>query len=262
MAVWRKACKANLIVSAGVFGIFWGMSGVYAQSATGSESSIAVENETANTWAFKLTPSYYVTTHQKDALDINLRANYGPHALWLAFYQRGKEFEQTRTGYEYTAKFRAGQLVPSLQLASHGFVGGAINAQIGGSVYALLGLGRTNKRDYYNLNFDPNDSIVYGIGTSLLPKSTLSLFTVKDNRLHTGQTITHAVWRMRPDQHQRWTVDLSSKHGRAAADSAFVSGFGLSVTYDYRDIFFRLAQDQKVNFTPDDQTRLSIGLRF
>ena len=229
---------------------------MYADTQTQGEV-VAVD-----TWAFKLTPSHYVTTHEKDATDLNLRANHGPHAIWLGYYRRDSEFEQTRIGYEYTAQIPLGQLVPSLQLASHGFAGGSINAQIGDSIYALLGFGRTNTRDYYNLNFDPNDSIVYGLGTSMLPKSTLSLFAVKDNRLHTDQIVTHAVWRMLQDDHQRWTVDLSSKNGRATADAESVAGKALSVTYDNRDIFFRLAQDQKVNFTIEDQTRLTVGLRF
>ena len=213
-------------------------------------------------WAFKLTPSYYVTTHQKDAVDLNLRANNGPHALWLGYYQRGREFEQTRTGYEYTAQLPYVQLVPSLQLASHGFAGGSLNAQLGDSVYALIGYGRTNTRDYYNLNFDPNDAITYGLGTHLVPASNISLFTIKDNRLHTGQTVTHLVWRMSPDERQRWTVDLSSKRGRASAQDAMVSGGAVAVTYDYKDVFVRLAYDKKVNFTPDDQTRVTLGIRF
>lgn len=124
--------------------------------------------------------------------------------------------------------------------------------------YARLGLGRTNTRDYYIFNFDPNNSAVYGIGTRLLPISTISIFTVKDNCLHTGQMITHTVRRMLPDGPQGWTVDSSSKHGRATADSESVFGRALSVTDDYRDIFFRLAQYRKVNFTPDDQTYLTI----
>lgn len=246
------------VVWAGVFGALVGISAAYADSATPGEADAVA----ADAWTFKLTPSYYVTTHEKDAADLNLRANHGPHAVWLGYYRRGSEFEQTRTGYEYTAQIPFGQLVPSLQLASHGFVGGSINAQIGDSIYALLGIGRTNTRDYYNLNFDPNDSVVYGLGTRLLPKSSFSLFTVKDNRLHTGQTVTHAVWRMLPDDRQRWTVDFSRKHGRATADAELVSGKALSVTYDYRNVFFRLAQDRKVNFTTEDQTRLSVGLRF
>lgn len=215
-----------------------------------------------DTWAFKLTPSWYTTSHQPDATDINLRANNGPHAVWLGYYRQGGDFEQTRSGYEYTLETPLGKVVPSVQVASHGFVGGSINGEVGNDVFALLGFGRTNTRDYYNLNFDPNDSIVYGLGTRLLPKSTLSLFTVKDDRLHTGQVVTHAVWRYQADDRQRLTLDFSNKHGSASADAESVSGNALSLTYDYRSIFLRLARDKKVNFTAEDQTRVSLGLRF
>lgn len=243
------------IVLAGVIGL---PTVVRADSSPPGGAEVAAEEG----WAFKLTPSYYSTTHESEATDVNLRANNGPHALWLGYYRRGNEFEQTRTGYEYTAQFSSLQLVPSLQLATHGFAGGSLNARIGDAVYALLGFGRTNTRDYYNLNFDPNDSIVYGLGTRLLPKSDLSLFAVKDNRLHTGQVVTHLVWRLSPGDRQRWTVDLSSKRGRASPDDEVVSGRALSVTYDYHDIFVRLARDEKVNFTNEDQMRVSLGLRF
>lgn len=240
------------------WGILWTSSKVWADASRPGD----VEVNEAEAWSFKLTPSYYATTHQPDATDLNLRANQGPHAVWLGYYQRGGEFAQTRTGYEYTAQLPFGLLVPSLQLASHGFAGGAVNAQIGDQVYGLLGYGRTNARDYYNLNFDPNDSVVYGLGTRLFPKSTVSLFTVRDNRLHTGQEVTHLIWRTTPDERQRWTVDFSSKHGRATPDDEAVSGQALSLTYDYRDVFIRLARDKKVNFTNDDQTRFSLGVRF
>ena len=75
----------------------------------------------AEAWSFKLTPSYYATSHQHAASDINLRANNGPHAVWLGYYQRGSEFEQTRTGYEFTFETDYAKLIPSLQLATHGF---------------------------------------------------------------------------------------------------------------------------------------------
>ena len=231
---------------------------VYADTSAVGEPVVAQ----AEVLAFKFTPSYYVTTNQKDAIDLNLRANYGPHAFWLGHYQRDGEFEQTRVGYEYTAQLPYVQIVPSLQLATHDFAGGSINAQIGDTVYALLGYGLTNAQDYYNLNFDPNDSVVYGLGTSLLPKSKLALFSVRDNRLDTDQIVIHAVWRLLPDDHQRWTFDVSGKHGRATPEDESVSGNAVSVTYDNRDIFFRIAQDWKVNFTNDDQTRLTAGLRF
>jgi hypothetical protein len=251
---------ANLknVVTAAVYATLSGISLAYADTTTPGEPTIVA----AEAWTFKLTPSYYVTTNTKDATDLNLRANDGPHAVWIGHYQRDSEFEQTRIGYEYTAQFPFVQLVPSLQLATHDFTGGSINAQIGDSVFALLGFGRTNTRDYYNLNFDPNDSVTYGFGTSLLPQSTLSIFTVKDDRLGTDQVVIHTVWRMLTDDHQRWTVDLSSKQGRATADDDPVYGNSVSVTYDHRNIFVRLAQDAKVNFTTENQTRFSLGVRF
>lgn len=246
------------VVTAAVYAALLGVSGVYADTSTPGETAVVA----GETWTFKFTPSYYFTTNQKDAIDLNLRTNYGPHAFWLGHYQRDSEFEQTRIGYEYTVQLPYLQIVPSLQLATHDFAGGSINAQVGESVYALLGYGLTNAQDYYNLNFDPNDSVVYGFGTSLLPKSSLALFAVRDNRLDTDQIVIHAVWLLLPDEHQRWTFDVSGKHGRATPDDESVSGNAVSVTYDNRDIFFRIAQDWKVNFTNDNQTRLTAGLRF
>lgn len=222
----------------------------------------AAEAASEEGWAFKLTPSYYSTTHEAAATDLNLRTNHGPHALWLGYYKRSNDFEQTRTGYEYTAQYSLLQIVPSLQLASHGFAGGSLNLKIGDSVYGLLGFGRTNTKDYYNLNFDPNDSIVFGLGTCLLPNTDLSLFSVADDRLHTGQKVTHLVWRLTPGSGERWTVDLSSKRGRLTPDDNVVSGKAISLTYDHKAVFVRLAYDRKVNFSNDDQTRVSLGLRF
>lgn len=248
--------KLKYLISTGVSASLLSISVAHADTATQDDTV------TADSWSFKLTPSYYVTTNTKDAIDLNLRANDGPHALWIGHYQRDNEFEQTRIGYEYTAQFAFVQLVPSLQLATHDFAGGSLNAQIGDSVFALLGYGRTNAQDYYNLNFDPNDSVTYGLGTTLLPKSTLSLFSTRDNRLDTDQMVIHAVWRMLPDDHQRWTLDVSSKHGRATPQDESISGNAVTVTYDNRDIFFRLAKDWKVNFSTEDQFRLTAGVRF
>lgn len=117
-------------------------------------------------------------------------------------------------------------------------------------------------RDYSNLTFDPNDSIMVGIGTRLLPKSNRSLFAVQDDRLHPGQKVVHRVWRYFASERERWTVDLSGKRGRPAADADEVSGAALAVDDDYGDVFLRLACDRKFNFGNDDQTRVSAGLRF
>ena len=210
---------------------------------------------------YKLTGSYY-DTNTDQAGDINLRANTGNHTGWLGQYQNNSGFRQTRAGYEYKEDEDLLRITWSAQVASRGFVGGSATAEVGSDTFAILGIGRTNLHDYYNLNFDPNDSIVYGIGTRLLPRTNVSLFTVRDNRLHTGQVVTHLLWLVTPDAQQRWTVDLSTKHGRPNADEESVSGSALSLTYDFKDVFVRLARDRKVNFTADDQTRFSLGFRF
>ncbi|HMX15534.1 MAG TPA: hypothetical protein PKD29_01710 [Rhodocyclaceae bacterium] len=213
-------------------------------------------------WSFKLTPAWYRTTGEKGATDINLRANLGDHVLWIGRYDRGREFTQTRTGYEYAVAMPFGKLVPSLQIASRGFVGGSLNAEVGRAHFLLLGLGRTNTRDYYNLNFDPNDSALYGIGTRAFAGSVISLCTIRDNRLHTEQRVNHLVWRTSPDDSHRWTVDLFAKRGRPSAGEDTVAGTGGSVTYDFGAYFARLARDPKVNFTRGDMTRVALGVRF
>lgn len=220
------------------------------------------EEDASDRWTFKLTPSYYKTTNQTDAYDLNLRGNYGPHAVWLAHYQRGTEFDQSRTGYEYTLQLPYLQLVPSLQVATRGFVGGSLNAQVGGQVFAILGVGRTNEKDYYNLNFDPNDSTTVGAGIHLTPDNTLSVFSTRDNRLHTEQVVNHLLFRAKLDGQQQIIIDLSNKQGRPSREDDMIKGNALSVSYERHNVFIRLAQDRKVNFSNDDQTRITLGFRF
>jgi len=217
---------------------------------------------TSEPWAFKLTPSWYTSAGQHNAVDVNLRGNNGQHALWVGQYVRGNEFQQTRTGYEYTANFDWGQMVPSLQAASGGYAGGSLSFQIGHPVYALVGFGRTNLRDYYNLNFDPNDMVTLGVGAHLANGNQLSLFTVKDNRLGTDQMVTHAMWYWSASVQDHWSLDVAYKDGRSSPGEARVTGRSASLTYDHHPTFVRLAYDEKVNFSAQDQARLSVGLRF
>lgn len=231
-------------------------------SAFATTSALA-ESSDSDPWAFKLTSSYYATSQQLAATDVNLRAKRESDTFWLGHYQRGSEFEQTRVGFEHAAEFSSVQIVPSLQLATKGFVGGSINAQVGNdTVYGIVGLGRTNLKDYYNLNFDPNDAVTFGIGTKLIPRTDFSIFTIQDNRLGTGQRVIHALWRQNFDGHRRLTVDVSHKRGRSDETATSVAGNAVAVTLDERDVFLRLAREQKTNFSESDQTRLSAGVRF
>jgi hypothetical protein len=162
----------------------------------------------------------------------------------------------------YNVNFAWGQMVPSLQLATKGFAGASLNFQIGGPTYLITGLGRTNLKDYYNLTFDPNDSYVIGFGTKLIKNHTFNVFTVKDNRLNTGQAITHGAWRWQIADGQRLVIDVSHKTGKLTESSAVIKGNGMTVSYDFGNQFVKWAKEQKVNFSDKDQQRISAGLRF
>ena len=214
------------------------------------------------TWAFKLTPSLYATQNEATAADVNLRGNLGNQTTWIGQYVRGNDFQQTRWGYEYNIDFSWGQIVPSVQLASKGFVGTSVNLQIGGPTYLITGLGRTNLKEYYNLTFDPNDSYVIGFGTKMIKNHTLNLFSVKDNRLNTGQIVTHGTWRWKIDDAQRLVIDVSHKSGRLTPSSDPIKGNGISISYDHGNQFVKWAKEQKVNFSDNNQQRISAGMRF
>lgn len=214
--------------------------------------------------AWKLTPTYYRTSSQPSAWDLNLRGSLGAHNAWVGYYRQEEIFSQGRVGWDYTADAPFGRIVPSLQYATRGFWGGSLNAEVGDRWFGIAGWGRTNLRDYFNLNFDPNDAVTFGLGTRAVPKTLLSLYQVRDDRLDTGQRITHFATRLRPDAKQRWIFDVFYKEGRPDSDPASpeLRGTGLSVTYDYGNYFARVASDPHVNFTENHMTRVSLGLRF
>lgn len=228
----------------------------------GLASTVMAQDTAPETWAFKLTPSVYSQREAPHATDLNLRGNLGPHALWIGHYQQAGFGEQTRVGYEYTASANWGQLVYSAQAAEGGFAGGALTAQIGRQVYGIVGWGRTNLQPYYNLNFDPNDAITLGVGGWWQGRHQISLAQTWDDRLHTGQRVTHLVWRWHVDNDQRLGVDLADKRGRGEVNGPWLRGNSLALTWDWHRHFVRVAIDQKVNFNDDTQKRLSIGWRF
>ena len=217
--------------------------------------------EGAAATSFKFTPTYYRTTNEGPAYDLNLRANRQTQTGWIGFYRRGEEFQQLRLGYEHALELAGGRLVPSVQYASRGFLGASATAEIGERHFALAGLGRTNLKDYFNLNFDPNDSVLLGAGTRGLARSVLTLYQIKDDRLGTGQHVTHFVLRTSPDASTRWAVDVFTKAGRTA-DGEWVRGTGATLTYDFGRYFARIAHDPYVNFTPERMLRLALGGRF
>ena len=216
--------------------------------------------------AWKLTPSAYRETAGRSALDLNLRGNRENDVFWIGQYQRGTEFQQLRAGYEHQFAMPFGRLIASGQLASRGFQGASVTAELSNDektpFFGLLGLGRTNVKPYYNLNFDPNDSTLIGAGWRPNPATAATLYQVRDDRLGTGQRVTHLVWRTSTGDRSRLTLDLFQRVGRANAESEMFRAIGIAMTYDRDPWFVRLAWDPKANFTASDMSRLSIGVRF
>ena len=216
------------------------------------------------TW--KLTPSVYRETAGRSAVDLNLRGNREDDTFWIGHYRRGAEFQQTRAGYEHQFAVPIGRIIASGQYATLGFWGGSVTleANAPGPWVGLLGLGRTNRKPYYNLNFDPNDSVLIGAGWRPDEATALTLFQVRDDRLGTGQRVTHLVLRQKTGARSRWTIDLFNRSGRSDADpdSESFNANGITITYDREPWFVRLAWDPKANYTSSDMTRMAIGVRF
>jgi len=211
--------------------------------------------------AYKLTVSNYAT-QSLHANDVNLRGNLDNQTGWLGYYKEGPSgFEQVRGGYERIDHAWIVDVDTSLQAASHGFLGGAITATTGETLFGILGYGRTNLKPYANLNFDPNDAITLGVGWKFQEGSNVSLFAVRDDRVVPGQQNLHLLIHAPLQNQQRLTLDIVHKSGPADPGQS-ITGTGVSVTYDWPTLFLRLAYDPKVNFTQEHMTRLSFGTRF
>jgi hypothetical protein len=211
--------------------------------------------------ALKFTPSWYQSSDGNHAWDFNLRANTGPHAGWLGYYTEREGARQVRSGYEYTQNFGAGHVVWSAQAASGGFLGGSATLQAGDPVYLIAGFGRTNLRNYVNLNFDPNDAYTIGVGTGLIPHTDLSLYEIRDDRLGTGQRVTHLYAHVNLTDDDRISADGSYKRG-LNSDGGYVHGHGWTLTYAHRHLFIRVAHDPYANFGSATQNRFSLGLAY
>ena len=216
--------------------------------------------------AWKLTPSAYHETAGRPALDINLRGNREDDVFWIGQYRRGGEFQQTRVGYERQFALPFGRLIASGQVASRGFTGASATLELSDAertrYFGLIGLGRTNTRPYYNLNFDPNDSTLIGAGWRPDSATAVTLYQIRDDRLGTGQRVTHLVVRTKTGEKSRITLDLFRRAGRSEADAELFRATGIALTWDREPWFVRLAWDPKANFTASDMTRLAIGVRF
>ncbi|MGZ5571908.1 MAG: hypothetical protein ACXWHZ_04205 [Usitatibacter sp.] len=209
---------------------------------------------------FKLTLGWYRFSDDTHGIDTNLRHTSEWGNAWVGFFRlAGQRIDQWRTGWDRTFG-SAVRFSPSVQLASGGFVGGSAQVEAGAPWFAGAGIGRTNLRPYYNLNFDPNDSYALSAGRRDESGQLFTLLMVRDNRENPDQRHFHFVYRQPIAAGKRLTFDALYKVGRV--DEETIRRWGFTVTYDWPRVFIRLARDPNTNFTPVDAWRLSFGTRF
>jgi hypothetical protein len=214
---------------------------------------------------FKLTTGLYRSTGggqpASTGLDLNLRYTGAVGDLWLGWFRAPTgAVSQARGGWDRTFTLGPVRVQPSLQWASGGFVGGSLNLETGDSWYVGTGLGRTNLRDYVNLNFDPNDAWMLSAGYRWSDARYAGVQVVRDNRLHPDQQHVHFVLRLPVNGGHAVFLDLLDKRG--TTDSGYIHRTGASLTYSWPALFLRLAYDPQVNFTAQNQWRVSAGTRF
>jgi hypothetical protein len=210
--------------------------------------------------AFKLTLGLHSFSQSGHGTDLNLRHTSGLGNVWLGYFHAdGLGASQWRGGWD--GSWGSGvRIMPSLQVASGGFVGGSVNVETGDSWFVGAGLGHTNLRPYFNLNFDPNDAWTLSGGYRAADGASYALSVVRDNRLNPDQQHLHAVWRTPLPGGDRLTLDLLDKRGLVGGLP--IRRLGVTATYDWPRHFVRLAYDPNTNFTPDNAVRLSVGTRF
>jgi hypothetical protein len=194
-------------------------------------------------------------------LDVNLRQSSQLGNIWGAWYRSPEaQVSQPRMGWDNSFDMPRWRVMPSVQIASGGFMGGSLSVETGETFFAGVGLGRTNLRPYVNLNFDPNDAWMASLGYRWSSMQSLSMQVVKDNRQNPDQQHLHALYRSPLPNGQRLTLDLLFKSG--LVEERMVHRTGLSVTYDFPHYFTRIAYDPVINFTPQSMWRVSVGARY
>ena len=218
------------------------------------------EKSTQNT-PFKLTSGIYRSTPSRThGYDANLRYQSIAGNVWGGVFHGPDSATAWRAGWDRVFDLGLPRITPSVQAAQGGFVGGSILLEVGEPWFVATGYGRTNLRPYVNLNFDPNDAWTFALGRRLPTGEVLALQLIRDNRVQPGDFHLHLFWRQPLAGKERVTVDLLFKQG--SVEDERIRRVGLAVTYEWSSIALRVVFDPKVNFTAENQVRVSVGWRF
>ncbi len=217
--------------------------------------------EDADEFKSKLTLGIYFTRGAR-AYDLNLRHQFGPFTAWVAGFYDPHSNKLIRVGGQYDYKKGWLHLVPSLEVSTTKAMSGSLSSELGaGKTVFLAGVSRTNLRPFFDLFWDPGDSVQLGIAHRLSSYDRISAFTIFDVRLHTQQQNTHVVWRHKLNRNNGITFDGLFKSGHTDSGE-YIRKVGIGVYYDRPKWFWKLYYDPHVNFTDRTMVRTGIGLKF
>ena len=216
--------------------------------------------EKADELKSKLTFAVHFTPGDQ-SYDLNFRHQFGPVVAWVAGFFDPNGISQARIGAEYDFQRKWLLFIPTLEVGSNGAVAGQLYAELGYKNYAIVGYSETNLKDFFDLFWDPSESLQLGAGRKINNYDKLYGYIIFDVRLHTHQQHTHVLWRHRLNANNGITFDGLYKSG-FADDGRYVRAVGLGIYYDRPRWFWKAYYDPYVNFTHQNMVRVGVGLKF
>ena len=216
--------------------------------------------ENADEFKSKLTFGFYVTKDAQ-AYDLNLRHQFGPLTAWIAGYADTNHNRLLRVGAQYDYKKGWFHFVPTGEIETTKGASLSLYSELGHDTIAIVGYSRTNLKTFFDLFWDPGDSVTLGVGHKISSYDRIQAFTVFDVRLHTGQQNTHVTYRHKLNRNNGVTFDVVFKSGHLDSGQ-YVRAVGAGLYYDRPKWFWKFYFDPYVNYTQHTMVRTGIGLKF
>jgi hypothetical protein len=216
--------------------------------------------ERADDLVWKATGSLYVLPDEA-WVDLNVRRQLGSFAAWLGLFHDPSTETAARVGVEYAYRGGPVLVVPSVQVATNNALAAQLYSEIGRETYLIAGVSRTNLQPFFNLSWDPNESVQLGLGHRMGRYDKLYAFTIFDVRLHTGQQDTHVLYRHRVTRKLGVTVDGLWKSGRGDS-GPWVRALGIGFYVDGTRWLAKAYYDPHANFSDYTMYRFALGAKF
>src|SRR5262252_1694483 len=216
--------------------------------------------ESSDDYKSKLTFGVYFT-RDGQAYDLNLRHQFGSVTAWIAGYADTSSNQLIRIGAQYDYHKKWFHFVPTAEIETTKGTSLSLYSELGYNTIAIVGYSRTNLKTFFDLFWDPSDSVTLGVGHKLSSYDRIQAFTVFDVRLHTGQQNTHVIYRHKMNRNNGITFDGIFKSGHLDSGE-YIRAVGIGVYYDRPKWFWKVYFDPYVNYTDQTMVRTGIGLKF